>query len=100
MPSIYEGFGLPVIEANNAGRPALVSTNSSMPEIGGDSALLVDAFSTQSISLGLRRLIEDHDFREELSAKAPSNAQRFNWEIAASSLVHFFAERADKAHGA
>jgi glycosyltransferase involved in cell wall biosynthesis len=97
MPSLYEGFGLPIIEANNAGRPALVSTNSSMPEIGGDAALLVDALSTQSISAGLRRLIEDDEFREELSTKAPSNAQRFDWARAANSLVRFFEKRVVKA---
>ena len=92
MPSIYEGFGLPIIEANSAGRPALVSTNSSMPEVAGDAALQVDAFSAASISSGLRRLIEDRDFRESLSAKAHSNAQRFDWGHAASNLISFFEE--------
>jgi glycosyltransferase involved in cell wall biosynthesis len=96
MPSLYEGFGLPIIEANSAGIPVLTSHSSSMPEVGGDAALLVDPTSDEAIAAGLARLATDGPLYQRLSASARSNAARFNWTTSAERLSIVFEETLDK----
>jgi glycosyltransferase involved in cell wall biosynthesis len=92
MPSIYEGFGLPLIEAMVHGVPALTSNNSSMPEVVGDAGLLVDALDVSSIMNGLKVLITNQDLRGKLAANAKVNAARFNWDESARKLILVFEQ--------
>ncbi|TPJ33853.1 glycosyltransferase family 1 protein [Mesorhizobium sp. B2-6-5] len=90
MPSLYEGFGFPIIEANAFGAPVLTSNLSSMPEIGGEAALLVDPTNIQDISAAMERLALDNTLRSRLAEKAPLNALRFSWRKSASELAAAF----------
>lgn len=86
--STYEGFGLPIPEAQATGRPVITSTVASMPEVAGEGACLVDPFSVESIRKGVLRIIRDSAFREELVQKGLRNIERFSREkIAADYLM-------------
>lgn len=90
MPSLYEGFGLPLLEAMVHGVPVLTSNNSSMPEVAGDAGLLVDALDIDSIKNGLEMLIVNKDARTKLAANAKKNAARFDWDKSARQLITVF----------
>lgn len=96
FPSLYEGFGFPIVEANHVGKPALTSSNSSMVEVAGDANLLVDATDTAAIAEGLYRLLADQPFYQALSARARPNALRFNWTDSAGRLADCFAMAVDR----
>jgi glycosyltransferase involved in cell wall biosynthesis len=76
--STLEGFGMPIIEAQAIGRAVITSNCSSMPEVAGDGALLVDPLSVKSMREGLRKLISDSDLREKLIQKGFENVKRFD----------------------
>lgn len=78
--SEYEGFGLPIIEANGIGRPVIAGNNSSMPEIANGAALMVDAQSVDEIKQAISSLIADANLREALIAKGKENVKRFRSE--------------------
>lgn len=80
FPSLYEGFGFPVVEAMACGTPVLTSIGSSLPEIAGDAALLVDPRDEEAIAEGIRRLVEDGDLRSRLRERGLVRAQDFRWE--------------------
>lgn len=90
--STYEGFGMPIIEAQAVGRPVVTSKISSMPEVAGDSAHLVDPFDVVSIRQGILKVIEDDNFREELIQKGLKNIQRFQPEIIAQQYMKIYEE--------
>jgi glycosyltransferase involved in cell wall biosynthesis len=75
--STFEGFGMPIIEANLVGRPVVTGNLASMPEVAGDAACLVDSFDVASIRGGFLRIIKDAPYRESLVAKGFVNAQRY-----------------------
>jgi glycosyltransferase involved in cell wall biosynthesis len=75
--STYEGFGLPILEAQALGRVVLTSNLASMPEVAGEGAFLVDPFSVESIREGIERLIKENDLRKELIEKGRENLKRF-----------------------
>ncbi|MGZ8636714.1 MAG: glycosyltransferase family 4 protein [Actinomycetota bacterium] len=79
-PSLYEGFGFPVLEAFAAGVPVLTSTASSLPEVAGDAALLVDPHDPSSIAGGLERLLGDEGLRDGLRRAGAERARSFTWE--------------------
>ncbi len=98
FPSLYEGFGFPVLEAMAAGTPVLTSDVSSLPEIAGEDALLVDPKDEDAIARGLRRLLEDADLRERLVGPARARAAGFTWEATArrtAEVLHAVAEGAE-----
>lgn len=78
-PSLYEGFGLPPLEAMAAGAPVLTSNVSSLPEVTGDAALLVDPLDPAAIADGLRRLLTDSALTDQLRAAGPPRAAGFTW---------------------
>lgn len=80
FPSLYEGFGMPILEAMACGAPVLTSSVTSLPEVAGDSALLVDPFDVESIAAGMLRLLEEPELREEYIRKGYERAKAFTWE--------------------
>jgi glycosyltransferase involved in cell wall biosynthesis len=84
--SYFEGFGMPVVEAQSAGCPVIASNRSSIPEAGGEAALYVDPFSVEEIAVALGRIEEDKSLRILLREKGFENATRFSWEKTADLL--------------
>ena len=87
MPSLYEGFGLPIIEAMTFGRPVLTSNSSAMAETAGDAGLLVDPISIEDIARGLKRMMTDAALRARLADAAHRRAKDFSWDSAAAETV-------------
>lgn len=92
MPSIYEGFGLPLIEAMSFGIPVLTSSVSSMPEVAHDAGLFVDPHDEHSIASKLNELIYMREIRNQLALKAKLNSRRFSWIRAARETMAIFEE--------
>lgn len=86
FPTLYEGFGIPVIEAQSCGIPVLTSNVSSLPEVGGDAAVYVDPYSVENICEGIVRIVSDTSLAQELRQKGYENAKRFSWEKSAAKL--------------
>jgi glycosyltransferase involved in cell wall biosynthesis len=86
FPSLYEGFGLPALEALASGVPLLTSQTSSLPEVVGEAALLVDPIKIDSIKDGLRRLLTDAKLRAELAKRGPAQAEKYTWAKTATAL--------------
>ncbi|PMP77218.1 MAG: glycosyltransferase family 1 protein, partial [Chloroflexus aggregans] len=80
FPSLYEGFGMPVLEAMACGTPVITSTMSSLPEVAGDAALLVDPLDTNAIAQAIIRLCDDEDLRTDLRWRGLARVRRFTWE--------------------
>lgn len=97
FPSHYEGFGIPVLEAMACGTPVVCADNSSLPEVAGDAALMVEATDTEGLADALRRLITDADLRRELRRRGLAQAARFSWEAAARRLLAVYDSFAESA---
>lgn len=89
-PSLYEGFGLPVLEAMACGTPVLTSNISSLPEVAGPAALLVDPLSVEAIAEGMARLVADPALRNHLVQQGYLQLHRFAWSQAAAQLWQVF----------
>jgi glycosyltransferase involved in cell wall biosynthesis len=89
-PSLYEGFGLPLAQAMAAAVPAITSNVSSLPEVGGDAALLVDPHSVEELGSALKRMLLSPELRAELSAKGVRRAQQYRWDVCARKSWQFF----------
>lgn len=84
--SLYEGFGLPVVEAMASGTPVLTSSTTSLPEVSGDAALLVDPCSVSEIAHGIEQLLTDDSLRATLRKRGLERAKAFSWDTSASRV--------------
>lgn len=80
FPSLYEGFGLPVVEAMTASCPVITTTSSSLPEVAGDAALLVDPLDSREMARAMQRVLQDTDLQQHMAAAGRIQAARFSWE--------------------
>lgn len=96
-PSFYEGFGLPVLEAMQCGAPVITSNVSSLPEVAGDAALLVDPKDVCELSQAMRRLLTEPGLREEFCGRGLEQAQKFSWQRTAEMTAQVYS---DVARGA
>jgi glycosyltransferase involved in cell wall biosynthesis len=90
FPSHYEGFGIPVLEAMACGTPVVCADNSSLPEIAGDAALLVEATDTDALADAMHQLLADASKREKLVQRGFTQAAKFTWEKAATRLIRVY----------
>lgn len=97
-PSLYEGFCLPILEAMSFGKPVITSNTSSMPEVAGDAALLVDPTSTQAIADAMETLLRDRSLHRELSQRALAVAGRYSWERCAEETLAVLEAAAAARH--
>ncbi|MBE9032276.1 glycosyltransferase family 4 protein [filamentous cyanobacterium LEGE 11480] len=89
-PSHYEGFGLPVLEAMTLGCPVVCSNNSSLPEVAGPAAVLVDADDAMQIAQGLAQVIGDRELRDQLIQQGFAQAQKFTWRATAERTLQAY----------
>ena len=89
-PSLYEGFGFPILEAMNCGCPVITSNISSMPEVAGNAALLVDPYSTEEIKRAMQMLLSDAKLRKRLIDSGVRQARRFSWGKTADETMKVY----------
>jgi glycosyltransferase involved in cell wall biosynthesis len=100
FPSTYEGFGLPVIEAQATGRPLLTSNLSPMKEVAGEGACLIDCYDAMSIREGLLKIINDAAYREKLIEQGQKNIKQFKIDLIAEQYVYLYRSLLHKKNNA
>ncbi len=91
FPSLYEGFGLPVLEAMACGTPVITSTAASLPEVAGKAALMVPPRDTDLLAREMERVLDDHQLRTEMRAAGRIQASRFSWRAMTDQTVASYA---------
>jgi glycosyltransferase involved in cell wall biosynthesis len=86
-PSLYEGFGLPPLEAMQCGTPVITSNSSSLPEVVGDAAVMVDPHDVDALGAAMLAVLRDAALRESLRAKGLARAAAFTWERTAACTI-------------
>jgi glycosyltransferase involved in cell wall biosynthesis len=89
-PSLYEGFGLPVLEAMACGAPVITSNCSSLPEVAGDAALFVDSYDVEQISRAIEQVLNDVSLRSDLRVRGLRRAACFSWEQTAVKTLEAY----------
>ncbi len=98
FPSLYEGFGLPPLEAMACGAPVITSNTSSLPEVVGDAALMVDPLSVEEIAAALHKLLGEPDLRREFREKGLARATKFSWKNSAIETLRVYQSILGKEH--
>ena len=93
FPSLYEGFGMPVLEAMACGTPVITSTTSSLPEVAGEAALLVDPHDTGAIARAMERLACEPELRATLAERGQEQAARFTWDACAAATLQVLRKK-------
>jgi glycosyltransferase involved in cell wall biosynthesis len=89
-PSLYEGFGLPVLEAMQCGTPVITSDTTSLPEIAGDAGLLVSPIDADALSEALIRIVTDDDLAADLGRRGQSRSALFSWDRTAEASIQAY----------
>jgi glycosyltransferase involved in cell wall biosynthesis len=92
FPSLYEGFGLPVLEAMSCGIPVITSNVSSLPEVAGEAALLVNPYSLEELIETFQRLLEDQDLYKSLVQRGYDRVKLFSWAKSAQQLRQIYSD--------
>ena len=100
FPSLYEGFGFPVLEAQACGTPVLTSNVSSLPEAAGGAALTVDPYDVEALVEGLNRLLADGQLRQELRERGLVHARQFSWPSSAQETARVYRQALVEGRGA
>jgi len=95
-PSLCEGFGLPIIEAQACSSPVITSNTTSMPEVAGNAALLIDPNNVDSLANAMERIVLSKELREDLAKKGYENIKRYTWDLAAEKMEDIFMRVASK----
>lgn len=95
FPSLHEGFGLPILEAMTCGTPVVTSNVSSLPEVAGDAAILVDPMDVKAIADGMWVILKDEDRRQAMVAKGRLQAAEFSWEVCARQTLESYRKALD-----
>jgi glycosyltransferase involved in cell wall biosynthesis len=96
-PSLYEGFGLPVLDAMSRGVPVVTSNTSALAELAGDHAILVDPTDIAELAEGLHRVLTDHGAAADLTARALSHAAAYTWEATARATLDAYQAAIEEA---
>jgi glycosyltransferase involved in cell wall biosynthesis len=91
-PSLYEGFGIPVLEAMRAGLPVVTSATTALPEVSGDAALLIDPLQANELASAMMRLLRDPGLREQLRRRGAARAREYTWEKTAQAYLDLYRE--------
>jgi glycosyltransferase involved in cell wall biosynthesis len=97
FPSLYEGFGMPVLEAMACGAPVICSNTSALPEVAGDAAILVDPTSVEAIANAMAEVLSSNAVRDGLRRRGPIRAKSFGWDRSARELLQVYADVASDA---
>lgn len=96
--SLYEGFGFPILESMACGTPVITSNVSSLPEVAGESAVMVDPYQVDAIVDGLKRLLDDSTYRSTLREKGFEQVKKFTWNRSARQLVEIYRQVVEGTH--
>jgi alpha-1,3-rhamnosyl/mannosyltransferase len=96
LPSLEEGFGLPVVEAMAAGLPVVCSAGSALAEVAGDAACLVDPHDANGLAHALERVIEDRALAEDLRRRGLERSRGYDWDVTAARTLAFYRRVLDR----